>query len=77
MLFKVYLHSCVGYFQQLYFQKVISFMALLGECFYKILTWTHLIFTFLGESCSVWSMFTSVEMLLLKAACRSFERPHA
>lgn len=48
-----------------------------GWSFHKILTWIHLIFTFLGESCSIWSMFTSIEMLLLEAACRSFESPHA
>lgn len=59
------------------FQKVISLMAFVGRHFYKILTWTHLIFTFFGESYLIWGMFTSVEMLLLKAACRSFESPHA
>ena len=46
-------------------------------CFHKILTWIHLIFTFLGESCSVWSMFASIKTLRFEAACRYFEKPHA
>lgn len=77
MLHEVCLYMFVGYFQQLYFQKVISFMAFLERCLHKILTWIHLIFTFLRKSCSIWSIFTSAEMLLFEAACRSFERPHA
>lgn len=62
-----FLYMFVQDLMQLHFQKAVSLMAFFGEgrYFHKTLTWIHLIFTFLGGSCLMWSMLTSVEMLLL------------